>query len=971
MIAGAHHTRRYEHQPVPCYNRAVSADTQPAPRLVLIDGHSIIHRSFHAMKQLKEPLKLRSTGELVGAAFGFANTFLHMFGELKPTHVIVTLDMSGPTFRHEITDTYKATRVGMPDEEREDFNRQFERVRDMIGAFGMPIYELAGFEADDLMGTLSTQAAEQGIETYLVSMDSDIAQLVRPGVNLWMYRPYQRDSVLFKSDRDVIERYGVVPVQIPDLKALKGDTSDNIPGLPGVGDKTAAKLVTQFGSIEAMLERIDEVTPEKLRAAARDHADQLRQSKHLATIVCDAGVKLDLDAADFFAHFDRERILELFRDLEFRTLMTRLPEGNGRAAAATAAAPALPKVEERISIVHTESDLDALADRITAQRRFVLDIETTSHEPMRADIAGLAIALSDGEAHYIPVGHAPRLGENGQVPLPTVLQRLGPLIEDPDIRIDGHYLKPDVIVLARHGVQPRGLEFDTVLAAHLIGEGGGAGRPEEGALALDWLASRRLGVELPDRAQLLGSGNRKASQITIDQVDIEALAPCAGAYVNAIARLRQVLEPELEEKGMRRLFDEIEMPLISTLAHIELNGVAIDTGALREMSASLTMEIERIEHEIYACVGHEFNIGSPQQLSYILFEELHLPKTRRLKTGAYSTDAQSLEGLRGLHDIVEHIYEYRELTKLKSTYLDTLPGLVNPATNRIHTDFNQTGAATGRMASTNPNLMNIPVRTALGEQIRRAFIARDVGRNPMLLAADYSQIELRVIAHMTEDPNLVESFRRDEDIHAATASQVFNVPIDSVTSGMRRRAKVFNFGVLYGLSEFGLAVREKISREDAATFIRTYFEKYPGIKRYVEETISKVRSLGYAETLFGRRRYIPEINSTNFNVRAAAERAAINMPVQGTAADIIKIAMNRLDAEMQRRGLRSLMTLQVHDELIFECPQDELEQMRSLALDIMPQSLEMAVPLKVDTKVGRTWGDMQYGELVEIGEFGA
>ena len=448
------------------------------------------------------------------------------------------------------------------------------------------------------------------------------------------------------------------------------------------------------------------------------------------------------------------------------------------------------------------------------------------------------------------------------------------------------------------------------------------------------------------------------------------MAPCAGACADVAARLRQVFEPELAEKGMRRLFDEIEMPLVCVLARMELNGVAIDTGALREMSESLTMEIRRIEEDIYASVGHEFNIGSPIQLSQILFEELHLPKTRRLKTGAYSTDAQSLEGLRGLHDIVDLIYEYRELTKLKSTYLDTLPFLVHSRTKRIHTDFNQTGAATGRISSSNPNLQNIPVRTALGEQIRRAFIARDAGPEPRLLSADYSQIELRIMAHITGDPALVEAFLQDEDIHAATAAQVFGVAIEDVTPLMRRRAKVFNFGVLYGLSEYGLSVRERISREDAGNFIRTYFEKYPGIQQYVSETVQKVRELGYVETLFGRRRYIPEIHSTNFNVRNAAERAAINMPVQGTAADIIKIAMNRLDAEMQRRKMRSLMTLQVHDELIFECPGDELEEVRRLCLDIMPQSLEMRVPLKVDTKVGRNWGEMQYGEPVEVGDFG-
>ncbi len=921
------------------------------------------------MKQLKEPLRIAATGELVGAPFGFANTFLAMFGELKPTHVAVALDMAGPTFRHEITETYKATRVPMPDEEREEFGRQLRRCRQLIETFGIPMYELEGYEADDILGTLSVQAAEREIDTYLVSMDSDIAQLVRPGVHLWMYRPYQRDSVVFVTEDDVAGRYGVQPEQMPDLKALKGDVSDNIAGVPGIGDKTAIRLVQEFGSVEHLLERIGEVKPAKTQESIRDNADQLRQSKHLATIDCDSPITLDMDESDFYAHYDPERVRGLFREMEFRTLVPRLPASDGQAAATALATPKTP-ADQRYSIVRTEEELEGLARRISERKAFVLDAEATSRDAMRTDLAGLSVGLGDGEAYYVPFGHAPRLGDGPQLALEAVLRRLGPLIEDEAIKVSGHNLKFDIVALANLGVWARGIDFDTMIAAYLLGEGGGAGRPEEGNLSLGWLVSRRFGIELPDRGTLLGRGNRKSAQLTMDQVDVEAAAACACAGVDATARLRDALQPELEEKAMRGLFHEIEMPLVPVLARMELNGIAIDTGALREMSESLAMDVRRVEEEIYAGVGHEFNIGSPIQLSHILFEELHLPKTRRLKTGAYSTDAQSLEGLRGLHEIVDHIYEYRELTKLKSTYLDTLPFLVNPRTNRLHTDFNQTGAATGRLSSSNPNVQNIPVRTKLGEQIRRAFIARDAGPDPQLLSADYSQIELRIMAHITGDPALVEAFRRDEDIHAATASQVFGVSLGEVTPDMRRRAKVFNFGVLYGLSEFGLSVREKISREEAATFIRTYFEKYPGIQRYVSETVQRVRECGYAETLFGRRRYIPEIHSPNFNVRAAAERAAINMPVQGTAADIIKIAMNRLDAEMQRQKMHSLMTLQVHDELIFECPGDELEEMRRLALDIMPKSIDMEVPLKIDTKVGRNWGEMQYGEPVEVGEFG-
>ncbi len=922
------------------------------------------------MKQLAEPLRVRATGELVGAPFGFANTFLAMFAELKPTHVIVTLDRSGPTFRHEITETYKATRVPMADEEREEFSRQMNRTRELIETFGMPIYELDGFEADDLMGTLSRQAAAEGVDVYLVSMDSDIAQLVDQDVHLWMYRPYQRDSVIYKDAPDIKERYGVQPEQMPDLKALKGDVSDNIPGIPGVGDKTAVKLIEQFGSIEYLIDHVDEVTPPRIQALVREYADQLRQSKHLATIVRDAPVGLDMAAADFYAHYDPARVADLFRELEFRTLVPRLPEGTGAPEAAR------PEKSEktapaRYAVVRDAVELARVAARINEAGSFALDIEASGRDAMTADIVGISLGLGNGQAWYVPVGHAMRLGDEPQLPLPEVLAALGPLISSPDVKITGHNCKFDIVVLANHGVQAHGVEFDTMIAAYLLGEGGGAGRPEEGNLALPWLHARRLGSELPDRGALLGQGGKRSAVITWEQVDADAAGEYACVFVDAVSRLRSILGPELEEKQMGALFHEIEMPLVGVLARMELRGVAVDTGTLHEMAEVMAEDIRRLEDEVYRSVGHEFNIGSPVQLSHVLFEEIGLPKTRRLKTGAYATDKDSLDALRGVHPILDFLFEYRELTKLKSTYLDPLPFLVNPRTKRIHTEFNQTGAATGRLSSSNPNVQNIPVRGETGARIRRAFIARDNGPDPVLLSADYSQIELRIMAHITGDPALVEAFMKDEDIHAATASQVFGVPIGEVTAEMRRRAKVFNFGVLYGLSDYGLSVREKISREEAGNFIKTYFEKYPGIQQYVSDTVQKVRMNGYAETLCGRRRYIPEIHSTNFNVRNAAERAAINMPVQGTAADIIKIAMNLLEREIEKLGMRSWMILQVHDELIFECPTAELEDVRGLCLEIMPKSLEMRVPLKIDTKAGRSWGEMQYGEAVDLAAYGS
>jgi DNA polymerase-1 len=925
---------------VRCYNRVVGGK-RTKPLLVLLDGHGIIHRAYHAVKV---PLTVRSTGEVVTAVYGFANTLLSVLQELKPTHMAVVLDKGKPTLRIAKDAAYKAHRPEMPD----DLRVQIERCRELIEAFSVPIYELEHYEADDALGALARQAAEQGVETYLVSLDSDIAQLVQPNVHLYMYRPYQRDSVVYETPEDIQQRYGVWPQQMPDLKGLKGDTSDNIPGVPGIGDKTAVKLIQQFGSVEGVLEHVDEVEPERLRETLRSHREQALRSKELATIDADAPVTLDLEACRV-DRYNRQRVLDLFRELEFRSLVSRLPEAEEAVeepSAAPAAGPAeTAAVPVDYRLVRTTEDLETLARRIEAQRSFTFDTETTALDAMRARLVGLAIALAPGEAFYVPVGH--RMAPD-QLPLDVVLRRLGPLFEDEGIEKTAHNAKYDMVVLAGEGVWSNNVAFDTMLAAYLLGEGGGG-------LSLKWLASARLGIEMTPITELIGKGSK---QLCMADVEVDAAGRYAAADADMTGRLRPGLEEDLRRHNLWALFEEVEMPLVPVLTRMETVGVAVDVAVLREMSLVLGREIARMEDEIHAQVGYRFNIGSPQQLGQVLFEQLKLPKTRKTKLG-YSTDAQALEALRALHPIIDQIQSYRELTKLKSTYVDSLPALINERTGRVHTDFSQTAAATGRLSSSNPNLQNIPVRTELGGQVRRAFVARDFGPDPLLLSADYSQIELRIMAHITEDAGLVEAFRRDEDIHAATASQVFGVPLGEVTSEMRRRAKVFNFGVLYGLSEFGLSTRERISREDAGDFIKTYFAKYPGIRRYIDETVQRTREVGYAETLLGRRRYFPEISSPNAVVRQAAERAAVNMPVQGTAADIIKIAMNRIDAELEARRLKSRMILQVHDELIFECPAAELDEVRGLALDIMPRPLEMKVRLKVDTKVGKNWGEME------------
>ncbi|MCH8066717.1 MAG: DNA polymerase I [Chloroflexi bacterium] len=915
-------------------------------RLVILDGHGIIFRSYFG---IPEALTVSATGEVVTVAFGFANTLFSVLDELQPTHVAVALDPPGPTFRHEMDATYKAHRAPAPD----DLKEQIPRVRSMIETFNIPIYMVDGFEADDVLGTLARQADEAGVETYLVTLDSDIVQLVGGEVKVYMIRPYQRDTVIYDVDR-VRERYGIEPAQMIDLKGLKGDASDNISGVPGVGEKTALKLVSEFGSIESIYERLDEVTPEKLRERLREHEEAARHSKEMVTIDTGVPVTLDMDACSL-ERFDSVGTRALFKELEFRSLLPRLPGASGLPDADDDEEEKAPADGVAYQTIFTKAELNKLAKQLKSAKAFAFDTETTGIHALNTSLVGLSVSWAEGEAAYVPIGHRPALGDREQLSLDTVLEKLGPLFENEKIAKVAHNAKFDMEVLGACGVEVRGVTSDTMLAAYLLGEGGSEGMRAGGGLGLKRLASARLGIEMTPIVDLIGKG---AKQVTMAEVSVEQAAPYASADADMTARLQPILEAELKEQELWPLYTEIEMPLVPVLMRMEQAGVAIDTDALREMSQSLGGQVEALEREAYDAVGHEFNLGSPQQLSQLFFEELGLPKTRKTKQG-HTTDAVALEGLRGAHAIIDILLEWRQLTKLKSTYIDALPTMVHPKTGRIHSNFNQTVAATGRLSSQDPNLQNIPVRTELGTAIRRCFVARDYGPKPVLLAADYSQIELRILAHLSQDAGLLAAFRNDEDVHAATASQVFNVPIGEVTDDQRRRAKVFNFGVLYGLSEFGLSTREGISRDEAAEFIETYFAKYPKVREWRDEVIEQCRERGYAETLVGRRRRIPEITSSNFQVRSAAERVAVNMPVQGAASDIIKIAMNGIDAELRERGLATKMILQVHDELIFEGPSKEQKDVRELVLRIMPQSLELDVALKVDLKAGKSWGALE------------
>ncbi len=904
---------------------------------MLFDGNNIVHRAFHAFEATK-PLTVRKTGEIVSAVYVFALMLMKVINELKPTCYAIAFDTKAPTFRHQMFDQYKAQRPPTPDE----LINQLGRVRQLVEAFHIPIFELDGYEADDVLGTLSHQASEQGIDTIIVTGDADAMQLVSPRIKVLYPKPRGSFSNIDLYDEAAVnQKYGVTPKQIADFKGLVGDTSDNIPGVPGVGPVTAAKLLKQFGSIEEIYTNINQVTPPKIQTSLRENEATARQSKELATIMIQTPVTLDLDDCQL-SHYDRNRVTELFRELEFFSLLDRLPEEEVTLES-TAQIKTREPLRQDYHIVNTTLALDELLGHLSATRSFAFDLETTSLNAISAQLVGISLSSAPGEAYYIPVGHV-SWGEVEQLPLENVIDCLKPTLEDPTLAKFAHNGKYDMTVLAEYGVTVKNLTFDTMVAAYLL---------SEKSLGLKALAFSKLGIEMTPITELIGSG---AKQLSMSQVEINRAADYACADADMTGQLTELLSAELHQQGLWQLFTEVEMPLVPVLTHMERNGVALNTELLRQMSLHLGEQLLKLKAEIYNNVGHQFNINSPQQLGLVLFEELKLP-TRKRK-GSYSTAASVLEELyqETGHPIIEFILDYRQLAKLKSTYIDALPSLINPKTGRVHTNFNQTRTATGRLSSSDPNLQNIPVRGELGNRVRQAFIAPP---GSYLLSVDYSQIDLRALAHLSQDQGLLDAFNQDEDIHAATASQLFGVDTSQVTADMRRVAKTVNFGVIYGMSEYGLEQATELSREEAAQFITAYFEKYPGVKQYLESTKQQARDKGYVQTLLGRRRTIPEINSANRQVREAAERMAINMPVQGTSADIIKVAMINLYREMQQRELRSKMLLQVHDELLFEVSGEELEEMRQLVPQIMSTALELSVPLKVDIKSGQNWGELK------------
>ena len=911
------------------------------PLLVLFDGNAIVHRAYHAFGPTKyrpaAPLTVSKTGEVVSAVYGFTLMLLKVLNELKPTHIAIAFDKAGPTFRHDMFDNYKANRPATPDE----LINQFGRVRQVVDAFNIPLFELDKYEADDVLGTLSRQAAEKGIDTVIVTGDADTMQLVSPHVKILYPKAGKAfsDTALFDAEM-VKEKFGVGPEYVADYKAMVGDPSDNIPGVPGIGEKTAVKLIQQFGGVEDVYKHLDEVTPPKVKEILKNNEPAALQSKKLATIVTETPVTLNLEDCRV-GKFDRQQAVDLFRELEFNSLLPKLPASETDSSVLSEARPA-PPLAGSYTVIASAADLDELINRLLSAASFAFDTETDGLNPMTAQIVGISLALEPGKAFYIPVGHT-ILDTVTQLPLKQVIEKLRPVFEDLKISKIAHNAKFDMMVLAECGIAVSGLASDTVIAAHLLGEK---------ALGLKVLAFNKLGIEMTPIEALIGKG---AKQISMAQVDIKIAADYAAADADMTLRLASMFDEELKRQGLLKLFQDVEMPLVPVLLEMERNGVAVDTAMLKEMSLALGEQVAELEKKIYIETKHEFNLNSPLQLGKVLFDEMQLPNDRKGKN-RYSTEASVLEMLADVHPVIRYILEYRQLTKIKSTYIDTLPELVNPKTGRIHTSFNQTRTSTGRLSSSDPNMQNIPVRGELGGQVHQAFIAAP---GFTLLAGDYSQIDLRALAHLSQDEALLRAFRNDEDIHSATAQLLFGVPKEEVTKDMRRFAKTVNFGVIYGMSDYGLEQATELSREQAGKFIKSYFEKYPGVTKYLNDTREKARRDGYVETLLGRRRYIPDINSANRQVREAAERMAINMPVQGTSADIIKVAMINLYREMAKKRLASKMLLQVHDELVFKVPDGELDLMRKLVTDIMDSAVALSVPLKVDTKIGKNWGEMK------------
>ena len=885
----------------------------------LVDGSSYVYRAFFAIRQQLST----SRGLPTKAVFGFKNMLQKLIRDEKPQYLGVAFDERGPTFRHVVDPSYKAHRPSMPD----DLAVQLPYIHRLVEALDIPKLSLAGYEADDILGTLARRFEAEEYAVVLVTGDKDLCQLVTDHITILDTMKDQRIGVA-----EVRERFGVGPEGVIDVLGLMGDSSDNIPGVPGVGEKTAKELMAEFGSIEALLARLEEVKRPKLRENLRQHADMARQSRHLATIDLQTPITVTLQELTMGAP-RLEELRALYEELEFRADLQALSSAPGVSS---------PPVEKHYRSITTLEELEAEIAALRQAGSFAVDTETTSQDPMRAELVGLSLAHKPHEAVYIPLRHS-YLGVPAQLDATLVLERLRPLLEDPAVPKYGQNIKYDYIVLQRQGVTMRGLDFDTMVAGYLL-------NPSRRMNNLEALAREYLNYTPISYEDVAGKGAR---QVTFDQVDIARATDYSAEDADVALLLTQALLPRLVEHQLEHLFHDVEMPLVEVLAALEMRGVIVDAAYLRQMGQHLQGQMDTLLQEIFTQVGEEFNINSPPQLQHILFDVLKLPTGKKTKTG-YSTDVSVLENLALEHDLPRLILDYRHLAKMKSTYVDALPQMIHPQTGRIHTSFNQTITETGRLSSSNPNLQNIPIRSELGREMRRAFVAAP---GHVLVSADYSQIELRLLAHMSGDPVLIDAFRSGQDIHARTAMEVFGVEGSAVDSDMRRMAKTVNFGILYGLSPFGLAQRLRISNEAARTYIDGYFARYPRVKECLDGILVSARQQGYVTTLLQRRRYLPDITNANRTIREAAERTAINMPFQGSAADLIKLAMVHLHHQIMTEHLPCHMLLQIHDELLFEVPENAVEEMLPRITETMENVWHLDVPLTVEVGQGHTWAE--------------
>jgi DNA polymerase-1 len=940
------------------------------PKLVLVDGHSLAYRAFYAL-----PADMQTTtGELTNAVYGFTSMLMSVLHDEDPQYVIVTFD-KGPSFRERVYAEYKAHREKMP----EEMHAQMSRIQEIVEALGIPMVAQEDYEADDLLGTLARQAVEENLHVVIVTGDRDALQLVNDEVTVLTSGRRFSDTLRYTPEK-VREKYeGLSPAQFVDFKALIGDRSDNIPGVKGVGEKGATQMLNKYGSLDNIYEHLDELST-RYHNALKAGRDEAYLSRKLSRIVCDAPVTLDLASAARWADYDPKQLLDLLHQLEFRSLVDRIPkpprtqiDGNPgqlqlfkdiasgiSVKDLTQRADSPSPLADRYHLITSEEALVALVQTLQDTTVLTVDTETTGIDAMTAELVGISLTHRKGEAWYIPV-KAP----NGEpvLELATVAKHLGPLLVNPEIVKQGHNLKYDLKILAQLGshsgpesasglgMPSKGPYFDTMVAEWLI-------NPASSNLGLKNLAWARLGIQMTEITDLIGTGQ---SQKTMDEIPLQDVMLYACADADITHRLAEVLKADLEDypQGIE-LLQDLEMPLLPILAEMEMTGVKVDMRWLQELSKELDKRLEQLEQRIFRYADTEFNVNSTQQLSEVLFNTLGLSTrgVRKTKTGYYSTRAAVLEKLQGTHPIIDLILELRELSKLKSTYVDALPEMVNPKTGRIHTSYNQTGTVTGRLSSTDPNLQNIPIRTEEGRRVRRAFVAQ---AGWQLVAADYSQVELRVMAHVSEDEGLISAFARGEDIHSTTAAAVYGVALEDVDYEMRRVAKAVNFGLIYGQSAYGLARQIGVSPQEAKAFITRYFERFPRVQDYMDCIQREVEEQGYVETLLQRRRYFPEFSQSggvSTRQRQAALRMAINTPIQGTAADILKLAMLRMDRRLKDNDLRARIILQVHDELVLEVPHEEIAIVIPLIREAMEGAFKLKVPLKVDIEIGENWDAM-------------